>query len=62
MMTDECRNMEDRWNDTDRGKWKHLEKDVSKYNFVHHISNIDWSGIEKRTSTIRGALLLKLQL
>jgi hypothetical protein len=61
-MIDECWDMEDRWNDTDREKRKRLEKDLSQYNFVHHISNIDWPGIEKMTSAIRGAYLLKLQL
>jgi len=29
-MIDECRNMEDQWNDSDREKRKHVEKDMSQ--------------------------------
>jgi hypothetical protein len=61
-MIDERRSTEHRWNETDRGKRKHLDKDLSQNNFIHHIAYIDWSGIEMRTSAIRGAFLLKLQL
>jgi hypothetical protein len=44
-MTDEFKSMEDRWNETDRGKWKYLEKDLSQYNFIHHTTYMDLSGI-----------------
>jgi hypothetical protein len=40
------RNMEDWWNDTDRGKPKYAEKNISLYHFVLHKSHMDWPGIK----------------
>jgi hypothetical protein len=37
---------ERRWNDTDRGKSKNSEKDLSQYHFVHHKFHMDWHGRE----------------
>jgi hypothetical protein len=40
--------MEHRWNETDRGKPKYSEKNLSQCHFVHHKSLMDRSGIEPR--------------
>jgi hypothetical protein len=32
--------MEAQWNETDRGKPKNLEKELSQYHFVHHRSHM----------------------
>ena len=34
------------WNDTDRGKPKYWEGNLSKWHFIHHKCHIDWPGIE----------------
>jgi len=34
------------WDDTDRGKQKHLEKTLSHCHLVVHKSHVDYSGIE----------------
>jgi hypothetical protein len=41
--------MEHWWNDTDRGKPKYREKNLSHCHCVHHISHMDWPGIERGT-------------
>jgi hypothetical protein len=41
-----CMSKKDRWNDTDRGKPKYSEKNVSQCYFVHHKTKTKWSGIE----------------
>jgi hypothetical protein len=38
-------NMEQYWSDTDRGKPKFSEKNLSQWYFVYHKSDIGWSGI-----------------
>jgi hypothetical protein len=38
---DTCMNMEQQWNDTDRGKPKDLEKNLSQCHLVHHKSHMD---------------------
>jgi hypothetical protein len=38
---DERTTLEQRWNDTDRGKPKDSEKNVSQYHFVHQKSYVD---------------------
>jgi hypothetical protein len=38
--------MEHRWNETDRGKPKYSEKNLSQCQFFHQKSHMDWSGIE----------------
>jgi hypothetical protein len=38
--------MEHRWNETDRGKPMHSEKNLSQFHFVHHKSHMDRPGIE----------------
>jgi hypothetical protein len=38
--------MEHWWNDTDRGKLKYWEKNLSQYHFVHHKTHMDRPGIE----------------
>jgi hypothetical protein len=38
--------MEQWWNDTDRGKLKHWERNLSQRNFVYQKILIDRSGIE----------------
>jgi hypothetical protein len=34
-----------RWNDTDRGKLKNLEKNLSQCHFVHNKSHMDWPAL-----------------
>jgi hypothetical protein len=41
-------NMEQRWNDTDRGKPKGSEWSLSQCRFTHYKSHIDWPGSEPR--------------
>jgi len=36
------------WNDTDRGKPKYWDKNLSQYLSAHHKSHADCSGIEHR--------------
>jgi hypothetical protein len=38
--------VEHRWNDTDRGKLKYWEKNLSQRHSVHHKSHMDWPRIE----------------
>jgi hypothetical protein len=38
--------MEDWWIDTDKGKQKYWDKNLSQCHSVHHTSHVDWSGIE----------------
>jgi hypothetical protein len=40
---------ERRWNDTDRGKAKNSEKNLSQCHSVHHKSHMDWPGREPGT-------------
>jgi hypothetical protein len=35
---------EARWNDTDRGKPKKSERNLSQWHFVHYRSHMDWTG------------------
>jgi hypothetical protein len=41
--------MEQWWNHIDRRKLKYLDKNLSQCHFVHHGSQMDWSG-----SSLRG--------
>jgi len=36
------------WNDTDTGKPKYLESNLSQCRFFHHKYHMDWPGIELR--------------
>ena len=38
------------WNDTDRGKLKYWERNLSQCHFVQHKSHMDWLGIEPNKS------------
>jgi hypothetical protein len=38
--------MEHCWDDTDRGKPKHSEKNLSQYHSAHQKSDMDWPGIQ----------------
>jgi hypothetical protein len=37
-------NMEQRWNDIDRGKPKDTEKNLFSCHFIHNKSHMDWPG------------------
>jgi hypothetical protein len=37
------------WNDTERGKPKYTEKNLSQCHFIHHKFHVDWPGIELDT-------------
>jgi hypothetical protein len=39
-------NVEQWWNDTDRGKLKYSEKTLSECYFVHHKFHMDWPGTD----------------
>jgi hypothetical protein len=39
-------NMEQRWNDNDRGKPKYSGNNQSQSNFIQHESHVDWLGME----------------
>jgi hypothetical protein len=47
--TDNIWDGERRWNDIDRGKPKHSEKNLSQSHFGHHKSSMDWPGREPGT-------------
>jgi hypothetical protein len=34
------------WNDTDKGKPKNLEKNLSQFHFANRKSHMDWPGIK----------------
>jgi hypothetical protein len=40
---DTCANMEQRWNDTDRGKQKDSDKSLSQCHFVHQKFHMEWT-------------------
>ena len=40
--------MEHRWNDTDRGKEMHSEKNLSEWHFFHHKFHMNWPGFKPR--------------
>jgi hypothetical protein len=44
-------------NETDRGKPKHLGKNLSKCHFVHHKSHMDWPRDRTRASAVGGRRL-----
>jgi hypothetical protein len=45
-VVDKWMSMEQSWNDTDRGKLKYWEKNLSKWRFTQHKSHTGWPGIE----------------
>jgi hypothetical protein len=49
--------MEQRWNETDRGKPKYSEKNLSQCHFVYHKSHIDRLRYRTRSSEVRGRRL-----
>jgi hypothetical protein len=44
--------MERWWLDTDKGKPKYSEENLSHCHFVHDISQVQWPGIEPVVTTI----------
>jgi len=47
--------MEHWWNDSDRGKLGHCDRNLSQYHFFHHKRHMDWSGIESRPIRLSNA-------
>jgi hypothetical protein len=50
-------NIEQRWDDTDRGKLKDSEKNLSQCHFVHNKSHMDWPGREPGSLVLRSQRL-----
>jgi hypothetical protein len=46
LVVDVWMNMENWWNDTDRGKLKCLEEHLSQCHFLYHKSQMDWPETE----------------
>jgi hypothetical protein len=53
--------MEHRWNETDRGKPKYSEKNLSQCHSVHHKSHMDWHGIETGPPQFEGMYCISFQ-
>jgi hypothetical protein len=51
-MVDEWMSMEQWWNDTDRGKLKYWEKNLSKCHFLHHKSQMRLACVWHRASKV----------
>jgi hypothetical protein len=43
-------NMKQGWNNSDREKWKDLDKNQCQWHSVHHKFDSDWDGIEQGPS------------
>jgi hypothetical protein len=48
-----------RWNNTERGKLKYLEKNLSHCHFIYHKSHMDWPGIEACVSVVEAGGCLR---
>lgn len=46
--TNKSVNMDRWWKETAREEAKSWEKNLSQYNFVHHKSDIEWTGVQRR--------------